>query len=98
MLEDQFVKDVRARSLKARAMRFRHPGKHEELIKLVRRIESCLGVKISLAGDQGAIFCHLRIDDMNSPILSDGDWVVVDSFRKVSIVKDREFNVYYEAE
>lgn len=98
MLESQFVREVRARSIKARAMRFQYGESYDETIRHIRRIEACLSVKIHCANDQGAFFCHLRLDDTNDRILQGGDWVVVDSFGKISAVRDQDFNVYYEPE
>lgn len=98
MLESQFVREVRTRLVKAKAMCFKYGENSEETVKHVRRIETCLSVKIHCAHDQGALFVHLRLDAFYDRILQNGDWVVVDSFGKITAVKDQDFNVYYEAE
>jgi hypothetical protein len=92
------IKRIATRPVKAKAIQFLYQGSTDETLRFVRKMEACLGVSISCAGDQGALFCHLELDRFRSPILNHGDWVVVDSFGKVSAVKDEDFKVYYEPE
>jgi hypothetical protein len=92
------IKRVSTRPVKARAIQFLYQESTEETIRRIRMIEACLSVRISCANDQGALFCHLEVDSLRSPILNHGDWVMVDSFGKVSAVKNEDFKVYYEPE
>ena len=92
------IKTVATRPVKGRAIQLLYQESTEETLRYVRRMEACLGVRISCANDQGALFCHLELDSFRSPIISHGDWVLVDSFGKASIVKDADFKVYYEPE
>ncbi len=92
------IKSIATRPVKARAIQFLHQEGLDETLRFVRKIEACLSVKISCAGDQGGLFCHLEFDRLHSRIMNHGDWVVVDSFGKVSLLKDEEFKVYYEPE
>jgi hypothetical protein len=92
------LKRIATRPVKARAIQFLYQETRDETIRYIRKIEACLGVTITCANDQGALFCHLEIDRLRSPILNQGDWVVVDSFGKASAVKADDFKVYYEPE
>lgn len=92
------LKRIATRPVKARAIQFLYQENTDETLRYVRKIEACLGVRISCANDQGALFCHLELDPLRSPILNHGDWVVVDSFGKVSAMKADDFKVYYEPE
>jgi len=92
------IKRIATRPVKARAIQFLYQEDRDETIRFIRKLEACLGVSISCANDQGALFCHLELDRFRSPILNHGDWVVVDSFGKISILKDDEFKVYFEPE
>lgn len=92
------LKDVTLRPMKARAMQLVYRENTEETMRHVQRIAACLDVTLECAGDQGGLFIHLKIDEYHSPIVSHEDWIVKDSFGKISILKDNEFRVYYEPE
>ncbi len=92
------IKKLSTRPVKARAIQLIYQESTDETLRYVRMIEACLSVEISCASDQGALFCHLELDKNHSRIVNHGDWVIVDSFGKVSVLKDEEFKVYYEPE
>lgn len=92
------VKAVASRPVKARAMQFKYQGDTQETMHHAQRIANCLDVELHCVGDQGALFVHLKIDEHHSPIVSHEDWILVDSFGKIKILKDSEFKVYYEPE
>lgn len=87
---------VTPRAVKGRAIQFRYleDGSTYDIASL---IVGTLGVKISHSHDiQGGGGYHVQLGWLDSRRLSDGDWVVVDSFGKVSVVPDSEFKTYYE--
>lgn len=92
------IKTVASRPVKAKATQFLYRESSEETRRHIRQIGACLDVTLKCASDQGALFVHLEIDQYHSPIVNHTDWIVVDSFGKVSVIKDSEFKIYYEPE
>lgn len=90
------VKTVASRPVKAKAMQLVYQESRDETLQHLKRIADCLNVTLECAGDQGGLFIHLKIDEYRSPIVSNGDWILVDSFGKVQILKDSEFKIYFE--
>lgn len=92
------LKDVTRRPAKAKAMQLRYQESTDLTMRHVQRIADCLDVELHCVSDQGALFIHLKVDWHNSPIVGHTDWILVDSFGKIQILKDAEFKVYYEPE
>ncbi len=90
---------VTVRTVKARAMQFKYHENSDNTVQLVRLIQLLLRVKISSSYDpQAGTGYHLDIGVYSSKLISQHDWVVVDSFGRADVIPDKEFKVYYEPE
>jgi len=93
------VKKVTTRPVTARAMQFRYQEDSGLTRRSAQVIVECLGVTLTTSYDsQSGTGYHLRFGDFDTKLVCDGDWIMMDSFGKPSIVKEKEFNVYFEPE
>lgn len=88
---------VTTRPVRARALQFNYYPNSDDTIELAKLIRLVLGVKISSSYDsQSGRGYHLDVDDYTSHLISQDDWIVLDSFGRPTLVPDKDFKVYYE--
>lgn len=93
------VKRVVLRPCKARAHQFHYEEDCGKTREQAEYISVALGVEIRSNYDaQSGTGYFVKTGDLDSSLVRHGDWIVVDSFGKVSLVRDADFKVYYEPE
>lgn len=93
------VKKVTTRPVTARAMQFRYQDDPGQTRRLAEAIVTCLGVTLTTSYDsQSGTGYHLRSGDFDTTLVCNGDWILIDSFGKATVVKEKDFNVYFEPE